>query len=118
MIGVVVWSCRAQASAVIWCDHDAGLAYLSGVQQFLDEGWPQPGDLVELDRQGGAGDLIAQQVRRVPQIGGEKAAAPSTVLAAVAALDPPRPAVTKARVEAARDCLRAAIPRPPLLSVG
>lgn len=66
MIGVVVWSSHEQETAVIWCDHDSGLAYLNGESNFMAEGWPQPGDLVELERVPDSDHLAARRVRPVP----------------------------------------------------
>jgi hypothetical protein len=50
MIGVVVWSSAPREKAIIWCEDQAMLAYLQGVENLVDpRQWPQPGDLVELD---------------------------------------------------------------------
>lgn len=50
MIGVVVWSCKERQKAVIWCEDQASLAYLQGSENLHSgPGWPQPGDLVELE---------------------------------------------------------------------
>lgn len=50
MIGVVVWSNKAKEKAVIWCEDQASLAYLGGVDSLSDPtSWPEPGDLLELE---------------------------------------------------------------------
>lgn len=50
MIGVVVWSSAAKLKAVIWCEDQGALAYLHGADQVIgDAGWPEAGDLVELE---------------------------------------------------------------------
>lgn len=64
MIGVVVWSNRIREQAVIWCDDHAALAYLVGRDHFeADQGWLEPGDMVEL-RDEVQGELrLARDVR-------------------------------------------------------
>lgn len=50
MIGVVVWSNAAKLKAVIWCEDQGALAYLHGVDKVIgDMGWPEAGDMVELE---------------------------------------------------------------------
>lgn len=50
MIGVIVWSSAAKLKAVIWCEDQGALAYLQGDDNVLgDLGWPEAGDMVELE---------------------------------------------------------------------
>lgn len=50
MIGVIVWSSAAKLKAVIWCEDQGALAYLQGMDKILgDNGWPEAGDMVELE---------------------------------------------------------------------
>lgn len=50
MIGVVVWSNAAKSKAVIWCEDQGALAYLSGTDKVIGNmGWPEAGDMVELE---------------------------------------------------------------------
>lgn len=50
MIGVVVWSNSSREQAVIWCDDHAALAFLSGRECFTPgAGWPEPGEMLELE---------------------------------------------------------------------
>ena len=50
MIGVTLWSSAGKEKAVIWCEDHAALAYLQGRDNLAPgNGWPEAGDLVELD---------------------------------------------------------------------
>lgn len=50
MIGVILWSSEAKEKAVIWCEDHAALAYLQGRDNLTaGNGWPEAGDLVELE---------------------------------------------------------------------
>lgn len=50
MIGVIVWSSTAKLKAVIWCEDQGALAYLQGGDNIVgDNGWPEAGDMVELE---------------------------------------------------------------------
>ncbi|WP_199260056.1 hypothetical protein [Paracoccus binzhouensis] len=50
MIGVILWSSPAKEKAVIWCEDHGALAYLQGQENLVTaEGWPEAGDLVELE---------------------------------------------------------------------
>lgn len=50
MIGVIVWSSAAKLKAVIWCEDQGALAYLQGADNVLGNlGWPEAGDMVELE---------------------------------------------------------------------
>lgn len=50
MIGVILWSSEAKEKAVVWCEDHAALAYLQGRENLTaGNGWPEAGDLVELE---------------------------------------------------------------------
>lgn len=50
MIGVIVWSSAAKLKAVIWCEDQGALAYLQGSDSVVGNlGWPEAGDMVELE---------------------------------------------------------------------
>ncbi|MDO5704497.1 MAG: hypothetical protein Q4G49_05395 [Paracoccus sp. (in: a-proteobacteria)] len=51
MIGVVVWSSSDREKAVIWCEDQGALAYLQGRENLAmpGMGWPEAGDLMELE---------------------------------------------------------------------
>ncbi len=50
MLGVVVWSSAAKLKSVIWCEDQGALAYLHGYDNILgNAGWPEAGDMVELE---------------------------------------------------------------------
>lgn len=50
MIGVIVWSSAAKLKAVIWCEDQGALAYMQGTDSIVgDLGWPEAGDMVELE---------------------------------------------------------------------
>lgn len=51
MIGVVVWSSSDREKAVIWCEDHGALAYLQGRENLAmpGMGWPEAGDLMELE---------------------------------------------------------------------
>ncbi|MDO5632705.1 MAG: hypothetical protein Q4G22_12840 [Paracoccus sp. (in: a-proteobacteria)] len=51
MIGVVVWSSADREKAVIWCEDQGALAYLQGRENLAmpGMGWPEAGDLMELE---------------------------------------------------------------------
>ncbi len=68
MIGVVVWSNRAQQRAVIWCDNQGGLAYLKGAEQLRGGDWPEVGETVKLRCEYDAGLIFAYDVRRMESL--------------------------------------------------
>lgn len=74
MIGVVVWSSEDRQKAVIWCEDHGALAYLQGREHLVSgKGWPDAGDLLELESETIGALRHARKVailseRRCPQL--------------------------------------------------
>lgn len=64
MIGVILWSSAEQQRAVVWCENNGGLAYMESSEDFLDDGWPDCGEIVRLEEERAAGFHYARRVRR------------------------------------------------------
>lgn len=49
MLGVVVWTNEADHSAVIWCEDQGPVAYLTGKDRIRGASWPAEGDVVTVE---------------------------------------------------------------------